>query len=150
MPEQVIAEGIEESGATDGKVVLKAKADTLVLAANNYRTDGAIVNEGIHDAWLSLGAAAAKEGSGIYLKGGGGSFDLAGFDGEIRGIATEETELTWTQVERPTGGDYFSGTTTFLPKEPTEAQTHAPTDWEQPWGSHVTLDKSGRGYVTAP
>jgi hypothetical protein len=128
MPDQVISEGAEESGATDGKVVLKAKTDTLVLKLNQFRTDGAIVNEGTHDAWLSLGSAVAKENSGVYLKAEGGSFSLAGYDGEVRGIATEETTVTVAEVQKPTN-DEFSGTTTFEPKGPTEAQTHAAPGW---------------------
>lgn len=131
MADQVISEGAEESGATDGKVVLKAKADTLILKLNQFRTDGVIVNEGAHDAWLSFGSAAAKEDSGIYLKAEGGSASLSGYDGEVRGIATEETTVSVAEVEKP-ANDEFSGTTAFVPKGPSTAETHAAPGWEAP------------------
>jgi hypothetical protein len=145
-PEQVIAEGVEEAGDSDGAVTLKAKTDTLVLKANPYRTGGAITNQGAHPAWLSLGGAAAKENSGVWLAKEGGTFKLDGYDGEVRGIATEEVIVTIVEIEKP-NNDSFSGTTEFEPKAPTEAQTHAAPGWEHPLSK---VDNTGRGYVTAP
>lgn len=148
-PDQVIAEGEEEGGEAEGAVTLKAKADTLVLKKNPYRTGGKIVNQGVHPAWLSLGAAPAKENSGIWLAKEGGSFDLADYDGEVRGIATEEVIVTVVQIEKP-NNDEFSGTTEFASKEPTEEESKAPPSWQQPWAPIAPLDSSGRAYTTFP
>lgn len=127
-PDQVTSEGVEESGATDGKVVLKAKTNTLVLKANQYRTGGTIVNEGTEDAWLSLGAGAAVESSGIYLKKEGGEWSLEGYDGEVRGIATEETDLSVLEIEKPTTNVTVEDES-FTPEGPTEDETHAAPGW---------------------
>lgn len=124
-PEEVIVEGAEEVGAVDGKLALLAKTDTRVIAANPRRTGGLITNEGAKDAWLSLGTAAAVEKAGVYLKKEGGTFNLDGFDGEVRAIATEATALTVAEIESTTS-TVFSGTTEFAPSAPSEEETHAP------------------------
>jgi hypothetical protein len=149
MADEVLAEDIEEGGEVEGAVTLKAKTDTLILKANPYRTGGLIVNQGAHPAWLSLGGAAAKENSGVWLAKEGGSFNLEGYDGEVRGIATEEVIVTVVQIEKPTN-DEFSGTTEFVSREPTQAESKQPDSWEQPWGADVTLDKTGRAYTITP
>jgi hypothetical protein len=98
-PEEVIVQGEEEAGATDGKVTVKANTNTLVLAANTARTGGYITNGSAHDAWLSLGTGAAVVGAGYYLKKEGGTFDLAGFTGEVRANAGEEISLAVTEID---------------------------------------------------
>lgn len=125
MPEEVIVGGAEEAGAVDGKIALVAKTNTRVLAANARRTGGVVSNEGAHDAWLALGGSAAVEKAGVYLKKEGGTFDLAGYDGEVRAISSEAVELTVAEIESTTGSS-FSGSIEFDPAAPTEEETHAP------------------------
>jgi len=78
-------------------------ASTLVLAANPYRVDAELVNDGDNVIYLARGNAAVI-GSGIRLNPNGGSYGIGTnnlFLGAIYGIAADETNMTISEVVKP-------------------------------------------------
>ncbi|MBD1899259.1 hypothetical protein NDI44_08645 [Trichocoleus sp. DQ-A3] len=89
--------------ATNTTVTLLANTAALVLAANPLRKYFSIVNNGAFDVTVVLGGTTAEEGattgvtlgSGIILKGGGGSVDpgFLVYTGQISAICAAATSL---------------------------------------------------------
>lgn len=70
-----------------------ASASSALLLDTSNRKYALIINTGANDAWISLGSPAVV-GSGIYLKAGGGSYEITNanlFQGEIDVITTSST-----------------------------------------------------------
>lgn len=55
--------------------VAVADTDTLVLAGNPNRRSAVLVNVGGADVYLAIGRTA-EPGKGIYLKAGGGAYEI--------------------------------------------------------------------------
>ncbi len=65
----------------------------MVLDAGN-RKYALLINTGANDAWLAFGGNDAVVGSGIYLKSGGGSYEITSanfYAGVINAITTSST-----------------------------------------------------------
>ncbi len=78
--------------STAGTATASASS-TLALATNSNRIYALLINTGANDAWLALGTDAVV-GSGIYLKAGGGSYEITGanlYRGPINVITTSST-----------------------------------------------------------
>lgn len=78
-------------------------ASTLVLAANPFRVDCDLVNDGDNVIYLARGNAAALN-SGIRLNPNGGSYHIGTnnlFLGAIYGISDNETNLVYSEGVKP-------------------------------------------------
>ena len=93
--------------SADDTVVLVGIASTLVLAANPFRGDADLTNDGDAIIYLARGNAAVV-GSGIRLNANGGTYHIGTnnlFLGEVYGISTdaqqEGTNLAISEGDQP-------------------------------------------------
>jgi hypothetical protein len=105
MGQQILT--VKAPEATNGVKEVGAAKSEVFLAANGYRNRLYVAASGAHDAWLSLGSAAAVEGHGIYLKAGNAPIVIDDWNGEITVYAKEATSVAFSETHfgNPTSAD---------------------------------------------
>lgn len=130
---QVITQTAAAIAATPHTTALVEATSALVVPANPER-DRVVISVPTGDqVWLGYGAAAV-EGEGIVVNGGGTPYEITSWKGDIYMLSATAINVAWMELEynagdTADGNELDAGASTFVPSGPSDGHpsTDAPT-----------------------